>query len=172
MWQNGHDAYLESRILSADPIELVNLLYQAGTGAVREARQYLANRDIAARSRSITKASGILVELASSLDHQRGGEISQRLAQLYDYMLRRLTEANFQQSDAPLAEVLGLLATLSEAWEGVKSGVKSGVKPAPVAASPWGQAMPYETAPVAASPWGQAMPYETALAGADHAWSF
>ena len=39
---NGHNAYLESRILSADPIELVNMLYQACTGAVREARHHLA----------------------------------------------------------------------------------------------------------------------------------
>jgi flagellar protein FliS len=152
MWQNGHDAYLESRILSADPIELVNLLYQACTGAVREARHHLAAGDIAARSRSISKASEILVELTSSLDHERGGEISQRLGQLYDYMLRRLTEGNFQQSDAPLAEVLGLLSTLTEAWEGLKSKEKPAV--------------------VAASPWGQALPQETASAGAAQAWSF
>jgi flagellar secretion chaperone FliS len=151
MWQNAHDAYLESRILSADPIELVNLLYQACTGAVRDSRHHLANGEIVARSRSITKASEILIELATSLDHERGGEISQRLAQLYDYMLHRLTEANFQQCDAPLAEVLGLLSTLSEAWEGLKSKEK----PAAAAASPWAQAMPQET-PV----------------GAAHGWSF
>jgi hypothetical protein len=34
----GHDAYLESRILAADPVELVNLLYQACQHSVREAR--------------------------------------------------------------------------------------------------------------------------------------
>ncbi len=32
-------------------------------------------------------------------------------------MLRRLLEANMEQSDAPLADVLGLLSTLSEAWQ-------------------------------------------------------
>ena len=141
MWPNAHDAYLESRILSADPIELVNLLYQACTGAVREARRHLANREILARSRSITKASEILIELTTALDHQRGGEISQRLAQLYDYMLRRLTEANCQQSDAPLAEVLGLLSTLAEAWEGLKPTEK----PAALAANPWAQAVSQES---------------------------
>jgi flagellar protein FliS len=144
--QNGHDAYLESRILSADPIELVNLLYQACTGAVREARHHLAAGDIAARSKSIIKASEILIELTASLDHQRGGEISQRLAQLYDYMLRRLTEANFQQSDAPLAEILGLLSTLSEGWEGLKPKEK----PAAMAASPWAQGLPQESASASA----------------------
>jgi len=152
MWQNAHDAYLESRILAADPIELVNLLYQACTAAVREARQHLANGEIAARSRSITKASEILIELTTSLDHERGGEISQRLALLYDYMLRRLAEANFQQSDAPLADVLGLLSTLSEAWQGLKPAEK------PAATN--------------ASPWAQALPQETAAASAAHGWSF
>jgi flagellar secretion chaperone FliS len=149
MRNNAIDAYLESRILSADPIELVNLLYQACTGAVREARHHLASGEIAARSRSITKASEILIELAASLDHERGGAISQRLGQLYDYMLRRLTEANFQQSDAPLAEVLGLLCTLAEAWEGLKPQEK----PAAIAESPWSQPLQDAAPAYAAQGW-------------------
>jgi len=59
------------------------------------------------------------MELNASLDRDRGGEIAGRLSQLYDYMLGRLLEANMQQSDPPLAEVLALLATLAEAWQGV-----------------------------------------------------
>jgi flagellar secretion chaperone FliS len=137
MWNNGHDAYLESRVLSANPVELVNLLYQAAIGAVREARYHLAEGRIAERSHQINKAFEILVELETSLDHDRGGEISRRLAVLYDYMRRRLLDANMQQSEPPLTEVLGLLSTLSEAWEGVKSTQQ---KPAESAASPWAQA--------------------------------
>ncbi|HXA52843.1 MAG TPA: flagellar export chaperone FliS [Candidatus Acidoferrum sp.] len=120
MWNNGHDAYLESRVFSAGPIELVNLLYQACIQSVRDARHFLAKGDIAERSRSINKACEVVMELNSSLDRERGGEIAQRLALLYDYMLGRLLDANIQQSDAPLAEVLSLLATLGEAWEGVR----------------------------------------------------
>ncbi len=121
MWQNAHDSYLESRVLSADPIELIRLLYQSASRGVENARRHLANGDIAARARSISHASSVLIELAASLDHERGGKISANLAQLYDYMLRRLTEANLRQTDAPLAEVLGLLTTLSEAWDGLKA---------------------------------------------------
>jgi flagellar protein FliS len=120
MWNSAHDAYLESRVLAADPVELVSLLYQACTQAVREARRYLAAGQIAERSREINQACAIVIELATSLDHERGGEISPRLALLYDYMERRLLQANMQQSDAPLADVLGLLTTLSEAWAGVR----------------------------------------------------
>jgi flagellar protein FliS len=155
MWNSGHDAYLESRVLTADPIELVNLLYQACAQAVREARRHLAEGRIAERSREINQACAILIELATALDHERGGEISQRLALLYDYMQRRLLEANMQQSDAPLADVLGLLSTLAEAWAVI---AKPEEKPAaesprsqPVAKSPWSQ-------PAAESPWSQPAP--------------
>ena len=119
MWHNAQDAYLESRVLSADPIELVRLLYRAAMEAVRTARRHLANNEILERARAISRASEIVLELTASLDYQQGGEIASQLAALYEYILRQLTEANLQQSDANLAEVLNLLATLSEAWEGI-----------------------------------------------------
>jgi flagellar secretion chaperone FliS len=149
MWNDAHDAYLESRVLSADPVELVALLYQACTAAVREARAHLAEGRIAERSRAISRAHAILAELTSSLDFARGGEISERLAHLYDYMSRRILEANLQQADAPLAEVLGLLATLAEGWEGVQRELA----PAAPAESGWAHAVAEEPA-------------------AEHAWSF
>jgi flagellar protein FliS len=120
MRNNGHNAYLESRVLSADPVELVHMLYQACVQAVRGARQHLAQDEIAERSRCINRACEILMELNGALDHRRGGDLSSRLAQLYDYMQTRLLEANIQQNDGPLAEVVRLLTTLGEAWEGVQ----------------------------------------------------
>src|ERR1043166_2646259 len=108
MYPNAYETYLEGRIASADPLELGKLLYQGASDAVRDARRYLEAGEISARSRAISKACEILTELTVSLDHAAGGEISSRLAQLYDYMQRRLLDANFRQADEPLVEVLGL----------------------------------------------------------------
>lgn len=116
MFQNSYDAYLESRVLSATPLELVHLLYGGAIEAVQDARRYLADGKIVERSRAISKACAILIELAATLDHEAGGELAGRLAALYDYMQRRLLEANLQQSDPPLGEVLSLLVTLAEGW--------------------------------------------------------
>ncbi|MGA2038089.1 MAG: flagellar export chaperone FliS [Bryobacteraceae bacterium] len=151
MWHNAHDAYLESRVLSADPVELIRLLYQTGVSAVQDARRYLADGKIMERSKAITKAGQVLIQLIAALDHERGGELSRRLAALYDYMLHRLTEANFRQRDEPLAEVLSLLATLAEGWEGVRPVPK----PEPGAANPWSVDLTTEPA-----------------ASAEHAWNF
>lgn len=149
MWQNAHDAYVESRVLSADPMELVKLLYQAAIASVRDARSYLAEGEISARARSITKTGMILGELTASLDHERGGEVSRGLARLYDYMSRRLIEANLRQADKPLEEVLSLLSTLAEAWEGIQPAAK----PEPRAESPWGQPPPDTAATYSSQGW-------------------
>ena len=88
-----HDAYLENRILAAPPLELVCILYQAAQNAVRDGRTHLAAGNIAARSASISRAIEIMAELAASLDHQAGGDLSRELAGLYSHMQRQLVKA-------------------------------------------------------------------------------
>jgi flagellar protein FliS len=139
MFQSAHDQYLENRVLSAEPLELVQMLYQGAIGAVQDARHHLANGKIIERSRAITKACAILIELTASLNREAGGELAQRLGSLYDYMRRKLLEANFHQSDEPLGEVLSLLAALAEGWAEIGKP-----KQEPVAAgTPWADAPPY-----------------------------
>ncbi|HLI87026.1 MAG TPA: flagellar export chaperone FliS [Bryobacteraceae bacterium] len=139
MFQSAHDAYVENRVLSAEPLELVHMLYQGAIGAVQDARHYLADGKIIERARAISKACTILIELTTSLNMEAGGELAKRLASLYDYMRRRLLEANFRQSDEPLGEVLGLLATLTEGWAEIG---KRRETPA-AASSSWSEAPAY-----------------------------
>ncbi len=117
MSNQARHAYWENESL-ADPIELIRMLYRGGLDAVGKAKQRLAAGDVSGRSLQITRAGEILNELAASLDMERGGELAQRLLDLYDYMQRRLQDANFEQSEAPLTEVEGLMTTLLQGWEG------------------------------------------------------
>ncbi len=111
------DAYLESKIAAADPVQLVRMLYDGALKSIGEARRQLNAGNIRGRSQAITKATEILSELVSSLDTERGGEIAVRLRQLYDYMLQRMVDANRDQMEAPLIEVANLLNILNVAWE-------------------------------------------------------
>lgn len=133
-------AYLETRVLSADPVELINILYEHATLSVQDARDSLAQGDIRARSQAITKAISILGELESSLDLKLGGEIASNLSRLYRYMREKLTLGNLKQTDGPLAEVEELLQTLGEAWRGIghdQSGRARDEAPARKAAAEW-----------------------------------
>jgi flagellar protein FliS len=119
MYENPYAVSLETQVYSATPVELVRMLFDAAVDSVRAARRHLAERKIPERSRAVTKTYRILAELFGALDRQRGGELSTRLAGLYDYMQRRLLDANFKQTDDGLAEVEKLLLPLQEAWRAI-----------------------------------------------------
>ena len=159
------DAYLESKVLSADAVGLIGILYDAALDSVRDAREHLMAGDIAARSKAICKALDIIEVLNASLDHQAGGDISGNLARLYAYIRQRLLEANLSQTEEPLAEVYGLLTTLAEAWHLMRSEREIGE----VADTP--EFAPGETQPVP-NPW-ESLPQLVPLhASAQRAWSF
>src|SRR5450631_4269792 len=80
MYENPYASSLETKVLSATPMELVKLLYQAAIEAVQAARHHLTRREIVERGRSVSRAVELLAELSGSLDHEKGGEISTRLA--------------------------------------------------------------------------------------------
>jgi flagellar protein FliS len=112
----GMATYFESDVLSADPVELVRMLYRGAIDAVEKARQHLRQGDIAARSSEITRAGKILVELTLSVNREADPALSGNLVELYDYMQRQLLRANLHQADGPLSEVSQLLSTLLDAW--------------------------------------------------------
>jgi flagellar secretion chaperone FliS len=116
MLHNPYADSLETRISSATPLELVTILYDGAIEAVRAARGHLASGEIHLRSNAITKTVNILIELSRSLNMEAGGELSKRLAGLYDFMQRSLLDANFRQTDEQLATTERLLVSLREAW--------------------------------------------------------
>jgi flagellar protein FliS len=114
---NARNAYLESRILTAEPLELVRMLYRAAIEALEEARLALTAGDIQRRTRNINRAIAILAELTSSLQPGEENAVKRNLVELYDYMQRKLLEAHFQQTEPQLTEVIGLLGTVLSGWE-------------------------------------------------------
>jgi flagellar protein FliS len=128
MW---NDAYLESRVLSADPLELIHILYEHTLRMVQDARWHLAEGNIPARGKAISRAIAALSELDICLDRKAGGSISKNLGELYQYMRGRLLTANIKQQDEPLAEVESLVRTLGEAWSAILPGAQAppAVKP-------------------------------------------
>jgi flagellar secretion chaperone FliS len=126
MRHSVYDSYQEAEILSANPLHLVCLLYRGAIGAIVTARESLAARDVAGRSRAVNKALRILSELIFTLDHEKGTAVSKPLVELYVYIQRLLIDANCRQVDPPLAEAVKLMSTLQEAWESCEGADPSG----------------------------------------------
>lgn len=108
---------VETGVAAADPHKLIMMLFEGALYAVADARGHMANREIAAKGRSISKAIDIIDGgLRASLDMKVGGELPFRLAGLYEYMCKRLIEANARNDEKALDEVSRLLRELGDAW--------------------------------------------------------
>ena len=84
--------------------------------------------DIEGRSASINKASDIIVGLKGCLDLEQGGEVAQRLDELYDYSLRQLYQANKENSAELVQEIIGLISEVSSGWNDMPVEYKVGEK--------------------------------------------
>ncbi len=107
---------VESKVLDADPHQLIALLLAGARQRIRQIEALIARGDIKRKAQVMSETSNIICGLASSLDHQRGGEIAINLQSLYDYCQQRLVEANLTNDVAKLREVDGLLGDIHGAW--------------------------------------------------------
>lgn len=112
-------ASLECQVMQADPVGLIRLLYRGALDSIRGARASLAAGETGERSRQVSHASEIVAELMLSVNREQGGELAANLIELYDYILRLLTQANVEQTEKPLAEAGQLLQTLLEGWDAI-----------------------------------------------------
>ena len=111
---------IETSIGSANPHQLIVLLFDALLQSIASARAALARGDVATKGKEITKAVRILEEgLRGSLDKTETSGLAENLNAVYSYSVMRLTAANFKNSDAMLAEVHDLIVQISEAWRQV-----------------------------------------------------
>lgn len=110
--------YYEQKILHSEPMELIRIVYQRAISCVREALEHLRRKRIAQRAAAIADAYEAITQLLCALKPEVAPELCAQLAKLYVYMQQRLLDANAQQTEGPLLEVLGLLTTLEEGWRG------------------------------------------------------
>ena len=108
--------YKEVAVKTANPLQLVVMLYDAAILSLQKARHYMEQKDIEGRSKALNHCISIISELQSCLNLKEGGEIAGSLDRLYDYMKRRIIKANVDQSAHPLKEIEGLLENLCSAW--------------------------------------------------------
>ena len=110
---------VSSAVLDADPHRLIALMLAAARERARLAAACIGRGDLARKAQAISEASAIVAGLNGALDVRAGGDIADGLAALYDYVQRRLVEANAGNQAAVLEEVDALLGDIESAWNAI-----------------------------------------------------
>jgi flagellar protein FliS len=106
------------------------MCYEGAIDSLRMAKEKIKEKDYEKKAKAIIKAQDIIEELICSLDFEKGGEIANNLASLYNYMLRRILHGDLNKDVEPIDEVIGMFTELLSAWQEVASKPDSEIQPA------------------------------------------
>ncbi len=124
--EQAHREYLESKALSAQPTELVHMLYQLAIDNLNAAIACLDTGDAFARARAVTKAEEAVHELVVSLDRAVDAPFTRTLADLYNYVLDCIVKGHGKKSEQAFRDALSVLKTLAGAWAQIKDELVDG----------------------------------------------
>ena len=119
------DEYKRNKVITASGVELIIQLYDEVMNNIRLAKPILTKGDklsfdeIKTKSKALNKAVNVVTALADSLDMEKGGEISDNLSKLYEFINLRLLNANLNNDPVMLDEATRVLHELREAWIGI-----------------------------------------------------
>jgi flagellar protein FliS len=111
-----YEKYKKTGITTASGGKLILMLYDGAIRFLNQSLEGLKEKRYDVVNNNIIKGQNILTELMLSLN-MNVGEIAENLYSLYDYMNRRLIEANIKKDDKVIKEVLGMLTDLRATWE-------------------------------------------------------
>ena len=115
--KNPYAAYANSKILTASPAELTLMLYEGAIKFTNIAIVAIEKKDIQKAHDNIVKTERIILEFKSTLDPKY--PVAQDFERVYDYLLKRLRDANIKKDAQILEEVLVHLRSMRDTWKEV-----------------------------------------------------
>lgn len=117
----GASTYFKTKVMTASPGELRQMLLDGAIRFAESARAGLERRDFEVAYVGVTRCQAILMELINGLRPEHDAELCRRLAALYTYMYTRLMKASNEKDATIVDEVLDLLRYERETWEMVQA---------------------------------------------------
>lgn len=114
---NPYQAYQQNSVTQSTPGELTLMLYNGCLKFLNQAKKGIETNNIELKNINIQKAQNILREFMVTLDMTQS--ISESMANLYEYMISRLVEANIKNDVEMIEEVYGLTLEFRDTWKQV-----------------------------------------------------
>lgn len=121
--QHYSSVKVHSGVESATPHRLIQMLLEGALERIAQAKGAMLQNQFARKGELIGKAMAIVGGLQGSLDDKEGGDLAANLDSLYDYIIRRLGQANHENNPEHLDECGRLLGEIKTAWDAIANKV-------------------------------------------------
>lgn len=115
--RNAAQMYQANSVNTASPAKLTLMLYEGAIKFCNIAKEAMDEGNIEKTNINIQKAEKIIVELRVTLDMKY--PVAKEFDVVYDYIYRRLVEANMQKDKEILEEALKHIKTMRDTWKEV-----------------------------------------------------
>ncbi len=109
--------YQSNSVKTASPARLTLMLYDGAVKFCNMAMDDIDANAIERAGKNIVKAENIIVELRATLEMKY--PVAKEFDRVYDYIYRRLVEANMKKDKEILQEALGHIKTMRDTWKEV-----------------------------------------------------
>lgn len=106
--------YRENSAFTSSPEELTLMLYNGLVKFIMQAQFAIEERNMEKAHNCIIKAKRILLNFENTLDMKY--EVSEGMLKMYEYMYKRLTDANMKKDRNILEEVLVFAREMRDVW--------------------------------------------------------
>lgn len=112
---HAQQVYQQNQIITANPQELVLMLYNGGIKFLKLAKHSIGEKKMEEAHDYMIRVQNILTELELGLNREM--EIAKNMAALYDFMKWRVVQANMKKDVALIDEVLQFFTEFRDTWK-------------------------------------------------------
>jgi flagellar protein FliS len=116
MNQQAAQNYLRTKVFTATPEQLQLMLYDGALRFGEQARVALEKKNYEQSYNMISRVQKIITEMHSGLKHDVAPDLCKKMSALYNYIFRKLVEANLEHTISALDEALEILRYQRETW--------------------------------------------------------
>lgn len=117
MAQNAAAIYHGNKVNTASPAELTLMLYEGAIKFCNKALYAIEQNNMPKANENLLKAQKIITEFRVTLDYKY--PVSKDFELVYDYIYRKLVEANIKKNPESLEEALKYIREMRDTWKEV-----------------------------------------------------
>lgn len=111
------NAYLKDAVMTATPEQLQLMLYDGAIRFAMQGRDALVREDYETSYQRLTRAQNIITEMQLGLNYEVNRELCERVSSIYNFIFRKLVEANVNRDPNAIDDALRVLRVERETWQ-------------------------------------------------------
>lgn len=113
---NAYKAYKNNSVNHASKEQLLLMLLDGAVKFAKMGRQAIIDKKIQRAHESLTRTQDIFYELMATLDVNAGGDWTKHLMGIYEFITKRLSDANMKKDVEVMNEVIPLIENIRDTW--------------------------------------------------------